>query len=497
MPHPSEIISVLRNSFNNGKTKPISFRIKQLKSLYKMYVENEDKILSALWTDLRKSKSESNVMEIGFLYNDIKNLVYNLEEWAKPEYVKKDLANILDTAYIQREPFGVVLSIGAWNYPVNLTLLPVHGAIAAGNCVIIKPSEVAEATSNVISELIPKYLDTDCYRVYTGGVAETTELLKEKFDYIFYTGNSTVGKIIHAAANKYLTPVTLELGGKSPCYLDSSANLKTAAKRILWGKYANVGQTCVAPDYLLCTKEIEEKFIPIAREVLKEFYGENPKESPDYGRIIADRHFQRIKKLLETGKVIVGGDCDPKERYIAPTIMTDVKQGDPILQEEIFGPILPIVNVANAHEAIKFINANEKPLALYVFSNNTNEVKLILNNTSSGTVCINDTLMQLTVDTLPFGGVGQSGMGSYHGKYSFDTFSHKKSVLWKDLGLLGEKLGAAKYPPFTRAKMNYLMFMLAKRPWLRCNKKICNVLVFFSGILTYYIFNNYMSLYYS
>ncbi|KAF7271727.1 hypothetical protein GWI33_015436 [Rhynchophorus ferrugineus] len=377
----SEVVAHLRNSFKSGKTLPIEFRIKQLQNLHKMYNEKQDDIVAALHSDLRKY-----------------------------------------TPYIQRDPYGVVLAIGSWNYPLQLVMLPVQGAIAA---------------------------DQDCYRVYNGGIPETTALLKEKFDYIFYTGNSAVGKIIHEAATKHLTPTTLELGGKSPCYIDKSADLKYSVRRIIWGKCANVGQTCVAPDFILCTKEIQDRFIQVAKTVITEFFGTNPKDSPDYGRIVSDRHFQRILELMKGGKIAFGGDHDASEKYISPTIIIDANENDAILKEEIFGPLLPIVNITDAYDAINYINARDKPLALYIFSNNKKDVDLIMKNTSSGSVCVNDTIMQLTVDTLPFGGVGASGMGGYHGKFSFDTFSHKKSVLYKDLGILGEYLSAPRYPPYT------------------------------------------------
>ncbi|KAL1494387.1 hypothetical protein ABEB36_009993 [Hypothenemus hampei] len=488
--NPSEVVATLRNSFNSGKTRPLEFRIKQLLNLLKLYEENEDAIVEALWTDLKKCKGEALLMEIQFLINDLKTVLMNLYRWAKPEHVEKDLANLLDKAYIQREPYGVVLVIGAWNYPFQLTFGPVHGAIAAGNCVVIKPSEISPATAKLIAKLVPKYLDGDCYKVFNGGIPETTELLKERFDYIFYTGNTNVGKIIHQAANKYLTPVTLELGGKSPCYIDNSVNYLTATKRILWGKLANAGQTCVAPDYILCTKEVQQEIIEAAKIIVPQFYA-NPKESSEYGRIVTDRHFERLQGLLKSGKIALGGEYDAEEKYIAPTILTDVKETDDVMKEEIFGPILPIYNVNTVQDAINFINKREKPLALYIFSNRKSVVDSIINNTSSGGICVNDTVMQLAIDTLPFGGVGASGMGGYHGKFSFDTFSHKKAVLEKNLDALGEKLGSAKYPPLTPGKINYLKFMLAKRSWRINGACLCYTFMFFTGVFTYYLWNNF------
>lgn len=459
--HPDEIVHHLRNTFQSGKTKPVEYRIKQLKALQRLLEENEDEIIKVLFEDLHKSKYETIMTEINYVINDLKYMLIHLSDWVKPEEPRKEFANILDGVYILHEPYGVVLVIGAWNYPLQLTLSPVLGAIAAGNCVVIKPSEVASATAKFIADTIPKYLDEDAFQVFLGGIPETTELLKQRFDYIFYTGSPSVGKIIHAAATKHLTPTALELGGKSPVYLSNSADVETAAKRIIWGKFINAGQTCVAPDYLLCSKAVQEKFLNASKKIIKEFYGENPKASPDYGRIINDRQFQRLVGLLKTCNIALGGDTDSSEKYIAPTIVTNVKPDDLIMQDEIFGPILPVLNVDNAYEAISYITGHEKPLALYIFSNKNDEVKLILDNTSSGGVTVNDTVMHLTVSSLPFGGVGSSGMGAYHGKYSYDTFTHKRSVLHKDLGALGEKLSAARYPPLSKGKLAYLKFMLS------------------------------------
>ncbi|XP_056637224.1 aldehyde dehydrogenase, dimeric NADP-preferring-like [Diorhabda carinulata] len=458
--NPEHVVNELRNTFNSGKTKSVNYRIKQLKALLNLLDENTDLIADALEKDLRKNKIESILMEIDVVKNEIKYYLMHIHDWTRPEKPTKGLANVLDSVYILNDPYGVVLVLGAWNYPLQLAVSPFAGAICAGNCVLLKPSEVSSATSKFLAEYIPKYLDSDSYKVYEGGVPETTELLKQRFDYIFYTGSPGVGKIILKAASEFLTPVTLELGGKSPVYLDKSAELDVAIRRILWGKCANSGQTCVAPDYLLCSKELEEKIIPIAKNVIKDFFGENPKDSPFYGRIVNDRHFQRLAALIKGANVGCGGDVDPSEKFISPTILTGVKSTDPVMLEEIFGPILPIVNVQNAYEAIEFINSREKPLALYIFSNNKKDIDQILKNTSSGGVCINDTIMHIVPLGLPFGGVGNSGMGKYHGKYSFETFVHKKSVLQKNLSQIGELLGSPKYPPYTQGKLRYLQLML-------------------------------------
>ncbi|XP_064547889.1 aldehyde dehydrogenase family 3 member B1 isoform X1 [Drosophila montana] len=452
-----------RLAFASGKTRNVSFRRKQLENLLRCYEEHENEIISALEADLRRPKQESLIVETEFMKNDIKHILYNLNDWVKSEKPDKSFVNMLDDVQIYNDPFGVVLVIGAWNYPLQLLLVPVASAIAAGNCVVLKPSEIAGNCAKFIAETIPKYLDNDCYPVVCGGPSETAELLNQRFDYIFYTGSTRVGKIVHAAANKNLTPTTLELGGKSPCYIDKSVELRTAVKRILWGKLINCGQTCIAPDYILCSKEMEQKFIAEAKEVLKEWYGDNIQSSPDLSRVINQNNFQRLLGLMKSGRIAVGGKYDAGERFIEPTILVDVKPDDPVMEEEIFGPILPIYTVENAYDAIKFINARENPLVLYIFTSETEVLDLFVNGTQSGGMCVNDTIMHYAVDTLPFGGVGMSGMGSYHGKYGFDTFTHKKSCLGKNLAMLGEKMASARYPPYSDRKSSLLSFLLRKR----------------------------------
>nr|NP_001260775.1 aldehyde dehydrogenase type III, isoform U [Drosophila melanogaster]AGB93308.1 aldehyde dehydrogenase type III, isoform U [Drosophila melanogaster] len=452
-----------RLAFSSGKTRNVSFRRKQLENLLRCYEEHENEIISALEADLRRPKQESLIVETEFMKNDIRHILFQLDEWVQSEKPPKSFVNMMDDVQIYNDPFGVVLVIGAWNYPLQLLLVPVASAIAAGNCVVIKPSEIAANCAKFIADVIPKYLDNDCYPVVCGGPSETAELLNQRFDYIFYTGSTRVGKIIHAAANKYLTPTTLELGGKSPCYIDKSVDMRTAVKRILWGKLINCGQTCIAPDYILCSKEVQEKFIVEAKDVLKEWYGENIQSSPDLSRVINANNFQRLLGLMKSGRVAVGGNYDASERFIEPTILVDVKETDPIMEEEIFGPILPIFNVESAYDAIKFINAREKPLVIYVFSNSNKLVKEFRRSTTSGGFSSNETIMHCGVDVLPFGGVGMSGMGRYHGKYGFETFTHKKSCLGKDLSPLGEKLSSARYPPYSDRKGSLLSFLLRKR----------------------------------
>ncbi|XP_045477791.1 aldehyde dehydrogenase, dimeric NADP-preferring-like [Harmonia axyridis] len=461
--NPEEVVATLRKNFYANKTRSLKFRKAQLKGMIKFFEDNQDELCEALYKDLRKPKTEAILCEIQFTLNEIKNLLWNLDDYAKTEHPEKGFVNMLDGVEILKDPYGVVLVIGSWNYPLNIALNPMAGAIAAGNCVVLKPSEKAPATAELIAKLLPNYLSTDCYQVLCGGVPETTEILKQKFDYIFYTGSTAVGKIIYEAANKHLTPVTLELGGKSPVYIDNTADMEIAAKRILWGKCVNAGQTCVAPDYILCTKEVQEKFLPYAEDAIKEFFGGSVKSSPDFGRIINDFHFNRLVKLLKDVKIAIGGHTDSTDRFICPTVVIDVLPGEPLMQEEIFGPILPIVNVTNVNEAIKFINEGDKPLALYIFSNNSKDTQMILDNTSSGGVAVNDVILHIAVESLPFGGVGSSGIGAYHGKQTFDTFVHKKSVLKKNFAALPEKVQALKYPPYNNKKLALMQKAIEKR----------------------------------
>jgi len=458
------IVQTARNAFERGKTKTYEFRLNQLKGLLRMLEENEDVFIDSLYADLRKAKNEAIIMEIEFERNNVRNALIHLKDWMEPEKAEKTLVTLLDQTLIYSQPYGVALIMSAWNYPIQLCIGPLIGAISAGNCAVIKPSEMAPVTAKAMAELLPRYIDKECYPVICGGIPETTELLQLRFDYMFYTGNAMVGKIIHQAANKHLTPITLELGGKSPLYMDDTVNYVFAARRIFWGKYANSGQTCVAPDYMLCTPAVRDKFLEVARKLMKEWFGENPLQCPDLARIVNERHFQRVTKLLESsGKVAIGGRTNPQERLIEPTILVDVKPSDPIMQEEIFGPILPIITVNNLEEAISFINKSEKPLTLYIYSANTSTRQHIIANTSSGSVCVNDCLVHLTVETLPFGGVGMSGMGNYHGKYSFDSFSHKKSCLVRNFMSFAENLAAGRYFPYNETNLKKTVFLLKKR----------------------------------
>jgi len=457
------VLQKARDAFASGKTRDVDFRLRQLNGLLRMYEENEAEMVTALYKDLRKPKYEAKLFEIEVLKNDVRTMIDNVKDWAKPQRVPKTVVTMMDTPIILQDPYGVVLVIGSWNYPIQLGLIPVSGAIAAGNCVVIKPSEVAPASSKLMEEILPRYVDSDCYQVVTGGPTDTQELLKQRFDYIFFTGSSMIGKLIHEAANAHLTPVTLELGGKSPVYIDETADMNIAARRIIWGKMANCGQTCIAPDYVLCNTNTRDHLIAAIKSILLEWYGQDAQKSPDLCRIVNVRHFQRLEALLSSGKIAIGGKTDSDDLWIEPTVLVDVKATDPVMQEEIFGPILPIVTVENAYEAIKFINSRDKALTMYIFTRNTKTQQAFLEETSCGSVCINDVIMQFTVEELPFGGVGNSGIGAYHGKYSFDTFTHKKSCLIRSYDKLGEALGKDRYPPYSEEKIRRLLFLLKRR----------------------------------
>ncbi|NXT96726.1 AL3A2 dehydrogenase, partial [Anhinga rufa] len=421
MERMQQVVGRARAAFNSGRCRSLEFRIQQLKALKRMVQEKEEEIVAAIKADLHKSGPSAYGHEILYVMQDLILTIDKLPSWAAPRPAKRDLLTMRDEAYVSPEPLGVVLIIGAWNYPFLLVMHPLIGAIAAGNAVVTKPSEIAENTARVVADLLPQYLDPELYPVVTGGVPETTELLKQRFDHILYTGNSTVGKIVMAAAAKHLTPVTLELGGKSPCYIDKDCDLATACRRITWGKYLNCGQTCIAPDYILCDPSIQSKVVENIKATLQELYGEDVKKSPDYERIINKHHFRRILGLLEGQKIAHGGEADEATCFIAPTILTDVSPASKVMEEEIFGPVLPILPVKSVDEAIELINSREKPLALYVFSNNKKLIKRVISETSSGGVTANDVVMHFFLSTLPFGGVGNSGMGAYHGKHSFDT----------------------------------------------------------------------------
>jgi aldehyde dehydrogenase (NAD+) len=440
----AETIHNQSDFFQTGKTKDITFRIQQLKTLKQAIIDNETAIFNALKADLNKPLVESFMAEIALVVKEIEYAIKNIKSWIKPKKSQIPWQFIPASAKIYPEPLGVVLIIGAWNYPFQLVIAPLIGAIAAGNCAIVKPSEIASHTSNLIAEIFDKYFDKSYLAVIEGGVEASQHLLAEKFDHIFFTGGTAVGKIVMEAAAKNLTPITLELGGKSPCIVDTDIDIKVAARRITWGKFFNAGQTCLAPDYLLVDKKIQNNLINEIKKCLQEFYGENPAKSPDYARIINQKQFNRLENYLKDGKIIIGGETISEQRYIAPTVIDSISWEDPVMQEEIFGPILPVIEFTDIKQAINKINSQPKPLALYLFSQNKTLQKQILQETSFGGGCINHTLIHYSVPSLPFGGTGNSGIGSYHGKAGFDTFSHYKSVLKKPF-LLDVKL---LYPPY-------------------------------------------------
>lgn len=430
----SDIIHLQRDFFKTGKTKDVAFRIEQLKTLKQAVIEHQPAILEALKADLNKPEFEAYATEIVVL-KEIDYAIKHIKSWTSPKKAAIPIEQIPGSGRIYAEPLGVVLIIAPWNYPFQLIISPLVGAIAAGNCAILKPSEIAPHTSHVLTDIIQKHFDPAYIAVVEGGIETSQQLLAEKFDHIFFTGGTDIGKIVMEAAAKQLTPVTLELGGKSPCIVDSDINIEYTARRITWGKFINAGQTCIAPDYLLVDKTIKQDLLDSIQKCIREFYGDEPSASPDYARISNQKHFSRLVEFLNNCKIIIGGQTNEAERYIAPTVIDNVSLKAPVMQDEIFGPILPVIEYNDLTEAISIINERPKPLALYFFSKNKNRQERVCRETSSGGVCINDTIMQVGVSSLPFGGVGDSGIGSYHGKASFDTFSHYKSVLNKSLRL--------------------------------------------------------------
>ena len=446
----------LRAYFDTGATKPLSWRLSQLDALEHFLMERDQDIEDALRADLRKPPTEAFTSEAGIALSELRLTRKKLASWMKPERVRTSKIAMPGRSYIYREPLGVTLIIGAWNYPLHLVLVPLIGAIAAGNCAVLKPSEVAPNVSALIAKWIPKYLDRKAVQVVEGSVPETTELLQEKWDHIFYTGNGTVGRIVMAAAARHLTPVTLELGGKSPCIVDESADLNMAAQRIVYGKFFNAGQTCVAPDYVLVHDHVHDALVNRMSSAIREFYGDDPKQSPDFARIVNERHHARLTRLLDDADVVTGGENDVSDRYIAPTILKNVKEDDAVMQEEIFGPILPVISVPSVDSAIAFVNRRPKPLALYLFGRDKDVHDRVLAGTSAGGTTINHIWLHLGVDQLPFGGVGESGMGAYHGRLSFETFSHRRAVLKKPL-LPDPPL---LFPPYSARKLRWIKRLL-------------------------------------
>lgn len=416
-------------------------KLRDLKRVIKKY---EDEILEALKKDLNKSFFEGYETEVGIVLEEINYTLKHLNKWAKVKRVKTPIFHFPATSYIYQEAYGKVLIMSPWNYPFQLTIAPLVGAIAAGNRVVVKPSEYSNNTAEIIEKILKEVFSQDEVKVVKGGRAVNQDLLKQKYDYIFFTGSPAVGKIVMESAAKHLTPVTLELGGKSPCIVDSSAKVKMAAKRIVWGKFLNAGQTCVAPDYLLVHQDVKAELVKEMIGYIKEFYGNSPIDNPDYPKIINKKHFDRINGLIRNEKIITGGNCNEQAMKIAPTILDHITWQSPIMQEEIFGPVLPVMEFDDLNQVVEMMGNHPKPLALYFFTSSKENEKKILSNISFGGGCINDTIIHLSNSNLPFGGVGNSGMGQYHGKASFNTFSHPKSIIKKS-NLIDIYL---RYPPF-------------------------------------------------
>jgi aldehyde dehydrogenase (NAD+) len=444
---PQTVLDLLqkqRSFFASGQTLDIRFRQEQLRRLLEAVRAHEQEIIDAMYADFRKPAFETYTTEIGFVEKELRLVLKHMKKWAKPRAVSETLLNFPARSYVYSQPYGVALIIGPWNYPLQLVLNPLIGALAAGNCAIIKPSELTPATAKVISKLIRSVFDPAYVTVVEGGVPTTQHLLAQRFDYIFFTGSTQVGRVVMKAAAEHLTPVTLELGGKSPAIVAEDADLGLTARRIVWGKFMNAGQTCVAPDYLLVQEQVKEELIEQLRIAIQQFYGDTPRHSPDLAHIVNDRHYQRLNCYLRDGVVRIGGQHDAESRFIAPTVLDQVSWRDAVMQDEIFGPILPVLTYSNLDDAIAQVNAHEKPLALYFFSNSKARQRRVLEETHAGGGCINDTISHLINPNLPFGGVGESGVGSYHGQSSFELFSNQKSVVhrgtWIDLPL--------RYPPY-------------------------------------------------
>ena len=436
----------LRNYYNSGNTRDYNFRKAQLKKLKVSILNHEQDLYDALYADLKKSPEETWVTETGLVISELNAAIRNLYQWMQPEPVETNLLNLPSTSKILREPLGVVLIIGPWNYPFQLLINPLVGAIAAGNCVVLKPSEFASATDVIMKKIIEEVFPPE-YILYVQGEGATVvpQMMNNfSFDHIFYTGSTTVGKIIYKMAAERLVPVTLELGGKSPCIVEEDANIKVAARRIAMTKFSNAGQMCVAPDYVLIHESVKEKFISTIKGIVQQFFGDNPEESYNYGKIINEKQFDRIANYLSNAKVIFGGRTDKKNLFIEPTVLGDVKVDDTVMKDEIFGPVLPLLTFKTKDDALKIIEQHANPLAFYIFTSNRQKENDWLNSVAFGGGCVNNASWHLTNHHLPFGGRGFSGTGSYHGKYSFDTFTHKKAVMktptWFDPSI--------KYPPF-------------------------------------------------
>ncbi|MGM9747150.1 MAG: aldehyde dehydrogenase [Paludibacteraceae bacterium] len=444
----SELVEKQRQFFRTGQTFSLAYRARALDNLKRAILKYEDDLKTALYADLGKSAAEAYMCEIGLTLAEIGYVRKHMRRWSRNKRVCTSLANFHAKSFTVQEPYGVTLIMSPWNYPVLLTLEPLVGALAAGNCCVLKPSAYSPETSRVLSQLISEIFPDEYVAVVQGGRQENQDLLEQKFDYIFFTGGVNVGKTVMAKAAAHLTPVTLELGGKSPCIVDKTANLQLAARRIVFGKYLNCGQTCVAPDYVLIDESVKARFVQAVKEEIVAMYGENALENPAYGKIINRKHFDRIVGLIPDEKVVFGGQSCAETLQIAPTVLDNVTPDDAVMQEEIFGPIMPILSVKSMDEAYDFVKNRPQPLALYIFTNDKKTERRFVREVPFGGGCVNDTIIHLASSNLGFGGVGNSGMGSYHGKKSFETFSHEKSIVkkyqWIDLSI--------RYQPYTALK---------------------------------------------
>lgn len=438
------LVQRARTYFRSDVTRPLGFRLERLRALEATIRRHENDIYDALKADLGKARHEAYPAEIGIVYQELSHTLKHLKGWMKPQRRGIPITFWPGSGAQYPDPLGTALVISPWNYPFQLCTLPLVGAIAAGNNVVLKPSELAPHTGTLVETMLKEAFGDDGYVTVVQGGAETNQqLLAEKFDVIFFTGSTRVGQIVMEAAAKHLTPVVLELGGKSPCIVDADADLEVTARRLMWGKTYNAGQTCIGPDYALVRREVRDAFVEACKGALEGFYGQDPKTSPDFGRIISPRHHQRLVSLMKGGRVVHGGQHDEATKYLAPTLLVDVDVGSPLMTEEIFGPLFPIIDVGSIDEAIEFVRARPKPLALYVFTSSSETGEKVLTKTSSGGAIVNDTLIHIA-SGMPFGGVGQSGLGAYHGKTSFDAFSHWKTVVKRPY-LLDLKV---RYPPY-------------------------------------------------
>lgn len=446
MPSPKDIIQAQRAFFYEGNTFPIEFRKVALIKLKKLLDAYQEELIQAIHSDFKKSEYETILTEIAMIKLELRKHISNLKKWSKPQKVRASILNFPSTDYIYKQPFGVVLIISPWNYPLLLAIQPLISAIAAGNCVVLKPSEVSSNTSAVIAKMINDNFPTEYISVILGDVEKTTEILENKFDKIFFTGSTAVGKIIQEKAAETLTPTVLELGGKSPCVITKSANLEIAAKRITFGKFVNAGQTCIAPDFIWIDESIKDDFLIILKRTIVDFYGDEIESNPDFPRIINKKQFARLKQYLDNGKLYFGGKSNSNTNYIEPTILDEISFTDSIMKDEIFGPILPVLTFKNLAEVVNHNHENEKPLAMYLFSTDHTEIKNFMTQTQFGGGCVNDVLSHIINDKVPFGGFGSSGLGNYHGKFGFDAFVHFKSVVhrknWLDFKI--------KYAPYAK-----------------------------------------------